>query len=47
MEVKQVAEEVERELARLRAARLHPYPHIERAENSLVADLVCKGTGDA
>jgi len=45
--VVQVAEVVERELDRLGAARLHPYPRIEQAENFLVADLVCEGTGDA
>jgi len=42
-----VGEAVERELARVRGARAHTYSHIERAENILGADLVCKGTGDA
>jgi hypothetical protein len=42
-----VEEAVGRELRRLRTARPHPYPRIERAENSLVADVVYKGTGDA
>jgi hypothetical protein len=43
----QVAEAVECELARLRAARPHPYPRIERVENILVADLACIVTSDA
>jgi hypothetical protein len=38
----QVAEAVGRELARLRPARPHPYPRIERAEDILGVDLVCK-----
>jgi hypothetical protein len=40
-----VADAAEREFFRLRAARPHLYPRIERAANILVADLVCKGTG--
>jgi len=40
MEVKQVADVVERELDRLRTARLRPYPRLERAENILVVDLI-------
>ena len=44
--VVQLAEVVERELDRLRAARPHPYPRIERAEDILGVDLDCKGTGD-
>jgi hypothetical protein len=41
-----VADAAEREFVRLRAACPHPYPRIDRAANILVADLVCKGTGD-
>ena len=36
-----------RERARMRVARTHPYPRIERAENSLVANVVYKGAGGA
>jgi hypothetical protein len=43
--VVQVADAVERELDRLRAARPHLDSRIERAENILVAHLSCKGTG--
>jgi hypothetical protein len=38
--VVQLAEAVERDLARLRATCPHPYSRIERAENILVADLI-------
>jgi hypothetical protein len=41
-----VADAAERGFVRLRAACLHPYPRIKRAANILVADLVCKETGD-
>lgn len=43
--VVQVAEAVERELDRLRAARPHLSARIERAGNILVAHLSCKGSG--
>jgi hypothetical protein len=38
---------MERNLARLRAAHLHPHPRIERADKIPVADAVCKGTDPA
>jgi hypothetical protein len=41
-----VADAAEREFVGLRAACPHLYPRIKRAANILVADLVCKGTGD-
>ena len=41
-----VADAPEREFVGLRAASPHLYPRIKRAANILVADLVCKGTGD-
>jgi hypothetical protein len=47
VQVVQVAEVVERELDRLRTACSYPYLHIERAENVLVVDPVCRGSGDA
>ena len=36
-------EAVVRGRARMRAARTNPYPRIELAENSLVAEVVYKG----
>jgi hypothetical protein len=41
--VVQLAEAVERDLARLRTTCSHPYSRIERAENILVADLIHAG----